>query len=116
MQKQRDTVPYLLESIKALQEPNDTWRHLVENRAFFHSDFSLQKAEEFEKELIAYIVPLDFKELNFLEAKKDILDLSEIIKKDKSALGSAYGKWNARIGSFPFLVAGKIFGFQEVKI
>jgi hypothetical protein len=116
MQKQRDTAPYLLESLKALREPDDTWRHIAQYRAFFHADFSLEKAEEFEKELLAYIVPLNFKALNFLEAKKDILDLSEIIKKDKSALVAAYEKWNTRIGVFPFILAGKIFGFQEVKI
>lgn len=114
LQKRRDTVPYLLESIKQLEEPSDMWRKIVEDRAVFHQLDDMQKEKEFEKELLDFLNSLNFKNVDVLEAKKDILDLTQIIEREKGEIALEAGKFNALKMEFPYSLASAIFGFKEI--
>lgn len=113
-QKRRDTVPYLLESIRAVAEPDDTWRKLAADRAQFMTAQNYQKELEFEQILERYLSTLDFRTLNFLEAKKDIEDLSTLIETQKQDRKAAMDRFNERRKQFPYSVASMVFGFRAL--
>jgi len=112
LNKRRDTVPYLLESMRATLEPTDIWRKIVEQRAIFHASDSLEKEMEFEKEILDFVNTVDIKDVNVLEAKKDILDLTKLIEKEKNEIDLAVSGFNELKIKFPYTVASAIFGFQ----
>lgn len=114
-EKRRDTVPYLLESVRAADEPNDTWRKLAEDRAIFMTEQSYQKELEFEQTLVRYLEATQVRTLNFLDAKKDIQGLSQLIEQQKLDRQAAMNRFNERRKQFPYSVASAIFGFRELR-
>ncbi len=113
-QKRRDTVPYLLESIRAAAEPTDTWRKLAADRAEFMVPQNYQKELEFEQILLRYLESTQLRTLNFLEAKKDIQELSRLIETQKQDRQLAMDRFNQRCGQFPYSIAKMIFGFSKL--
>lgn len=114
-EKRRDTVPYLLESARAAGEPTDTWRKLVEDRAQFQNPQPYEKELEFERQLNSYLGAASFRTVNFLDAKKDIEELSRLIEKQKEERLQSIHRFNERRKQFPYSLASGIFGFREIK-
>ncbi len=114
-EKRRDTVPYLLESARAASEPTDSWRKLVEDRAQFQKAQPYEKELEFERSLHNYLSSNTIRTVNFLEAKKDIEELSQLIEKQKQERQDALSRFNERRKQFPYSLASGIFGFREIK-
>lgn len=115
--KRRDVVPYLLESVRQLAEPTDHWRRLLENRSQFHESsqgLAMSKELEFEKNILTYIQNASLRSVNFLDAKKDIEELSKIIEKDKVNFRDSVLYFNEKQKTFPYSFAAKLFGFKEL--
>ena len=113
-EKRRDTVPYLLEGARQAGEPTDTWRRLAEDRAQFHKHQSYQKELEFEKTLHNYLQSANFRTVHFLDAKKDIEELSVLIEQQKQDRIVAMNRFNERCEQFPYSLAKIIFGFKKL--
>lgn len=113
-QKRRDTVPYLLESTRAEGETTDAWRKLAEERAQFMTPQNLQKELEFERVLHQYLGTINHRTVNFLDAKKDIEELSKLIEQQKSDLARAKVKFNHLCEQFPYSAAKSLFGFKKL--
>lgn len=113
-EKRRDTVPYLLEGARQAGEPTDTWRKLAEDRAQFHKPQNYAKELEFEKILHNYLQSANFRTVHFLDAKKDIEELSVLIEKQKEDRLAAISRFNERRKQFPYSLASGIFGFREL--
>jgi hypothetical protein len=114
--RRRDTVPYLLESYRKAEEPNETWHKILNARKQFNDPQPTEKEWEFEKELLHFLRDTHIKSLNFLEAKKDIIDLTDLIEKEKLALGAANQTFNEKKKQFPYSIASAIFGLREASI
>lgn len=114
--KRRDTVPYLLESVREAEEPSDSWRRLAEDRHAFHEmiHFDLEKELAFEHVLRGFIQNTHVKNVHFLDAKKDIEELSALIEKEKQTFASAKAAFNAKRGEFPYSLATGVFGFKSL--
>lgn len=114
-QKRRDTVPYLLESSRTEGgETTDAWRKLAEERAQFMTPQNLQKELEFEKVLHHYLSTVSHRTLNFLDAKKDIEELSKLIEQQKKDRQDALNRFNERRKQFPYSLSAAIFGFKAL--
>lgn len=116
--KRRDTVPYLLEATRQVEEPTDTWRKLAEDRSVFNlppknamSDLALEL--EFEKTLNNYLQSSTYRNVSFLDAKKDIEELNVLIEKEKSAFHEAVNRFNKQKKEFPYSLVSGIFGLRE---
>lgn len=114
--KRRDMVPLLLEGYRSVQEPNDTWRKLLNDRALFHDKVSLEKEWEFEKNLLHFLQETKIDSKNFLQAKKDIEEITTLIEKEKTSLQGATEAFNERRKQFPYSLASAIFGFKSVSL
>lgn len=114
-EKRRDIVPYLLESARSATEPTDTWRKLAEDRGQFMTAQNTQKELEFEQTLQRYLESTNVRTLNFLEAKKNIEELSTLIEEQKRDRQTAMNRFNERRKQFPYSVASAIFGFRELR-
>lgn len=113
-EKRRDTVPYLLEGARQAGEPTDTWRKLAEDRAQFHKPQKYEKELEFEKILHNYLQSTHFRTVHFLDAKKNIEELSTLIEKQKEDRLAAISRFNERRKQFPYSLASGIFGFHPL--
>lgn len=113
-EKRRDTVPYLLEGARQAGEPTDTWRKLAEDRAQFHKPQNYAKELEFEKILHNYLQSANFRTVHFLDAKKDIEELSKLIEKQKEGRIAAINRFNERCEQFPYSLAKMVFGFNKL--
>lgn len=113
--KRRDAVPYLLESARQEAEPGDAWRRLVELRTQFLEPTSYAKELEFEAALKNYLDQSPFKGVNFLDARKDIEELSALIEQQKKDRIEAFSRFNERRKQFPYSLASAIFGFRELR-
>ncbi len=116
MAKRRDTVPVLLEGWRDGQEPTDAWRQLVEKRALFHGPSSLEQELEFEHFLNAFLAQHSCKNVNFLDAKKDIQEHTRLIEQEKGALRASTEAYNAHRKQFPYSLASAIFGLRDAPI
>ena len=108
----RDTVPYLLESQRKIEEPNETWHKILNARKEFHQPQAIEKEWEFEKELLHFIRNSHIKSLNYLEAKKDIIDLTDLIEKEKLALEAANHDFKEKSKNFPYSLVAKVFALS----
>lgn len=113
--KRRDSIPYLLESAKKELEPSDAWRRLVELRTQFLEPQTYAKELEIEAALKQYLAENFFKSVNFLDARKDIEDLSQLIERQKQDRLDAFSRFNERRKEFPYSLASAIFGFRELR-
>lgn len=104
--KRRDTVPYLLESARLVEAPTDMWRKLAEDR-------KLAPESDFEKNLLGYLQNSTYRNVNFLDAKKDIEVLTTIIEREKLILHDAVSRYNEHRKKFPYSLACVIFAFPE---
>lgn len=116
LNKRRDTVPYLLESFRQNNEPTEGWYHLLTERAAFHSAHVMDKEWEFERTLLQFLHNNPIKSVNFLEAKKDIRDLGELIEKEKRVFQEAANVYNEQRKKFPFSLASGIFALQKLSL
>lgn len=114
LKKRRDTVPYLLESFRSEQEPNAAWREILEQRKTFHGPSSMQQEWEFEKTLLHFVRDTNLSNINFLEAKKDVIDLTTLIEREKQEMEQAATRYNERKKQFPYSLASAIFGLRAV--
>lgn len=114
-EKRRDTVPYLLESARTSSESTDTWRKLAEDRMQFQKAQPYEKELEFERSLHSYLSSANIRSVNFLEAKKNIEELSQLIEKQKQERQDALSRFNERRKQFPYSLASGIFGFREIR-
>lgn len=116
MSRLRDMVPYLLESLRAEEQTHEDWHKLLEGRKFFHKDDELKQGIEYERELLHFLQKTHTKNVHFMEAKKDILDLSGIIEREKAELEGAMQIFNERRNKFPYNKVSAIFGLHELKV
>jgi hypothetical protein len=116
MGRLRDMVPYLLESLRMEEQSTEEWHKLLEGRKFFHKDDELKKGIEYEREILHFLQKTHIKNVHFMEAKKDILDLSGIIEKEKAELEGAMQVFNARRNKFPYKKVSVIFGLHDLSI
>lgn len=114
--KRRDMIPLLLEAFKKTGAPHDTWRKILEERAFFHANSTWQKELEFESEIYTFVANSTQTNLLFLEAKKDIIDLSRAIENEKKELNQAVESFNSQKKEFPYSYASAIFGLREIAL
>lgn len=113
----RDTVPLLLESVKRNTGGSDLLNKLVEARAHFHENASLQHEWEFEKMIFDFLGQAGhLKDIGFLEAKKDIHDLTVLIEKEKQALEATIENYSQQRKQFPYPLVSAIFGFRSVSL
>ena len=113
--RRRDMVPYLLEGARELGDHSDTWRKLVEDRSTFHAlsdQMNVQRELDFEVTLNSYLQSTALRGVHFLDAKKDIEELSAIIEKEKLSLRDAVQAFNEERKAFPYTLASAIFGFK----
>ena len=114
--KRRDKVPYLLESYRKISQ-SDLWRKIAEERATFHKETSWEKELAFEDTLYKFIGESGTpKSVHYLEAKKEILQISEAIENEKKAMKEMAELYNQKIKVFPYSLASAIFGFREIQI
>ena len=83
--KRRDMVPYLLESFRSKHEITPQWVDLLERRKAFHvsGTIAMNKELEFENILLAFIQSYDIPDVNYLEAEKNITEMTDIIQASK---------------------------------
>ncbi len=113
--RRRDMVPYLLESFRSDDMQNETWQRLLGGRKHFHGLTTLADEWEYGSGLLKFLEDADIKNLNFLEAKKDIETVTEIIKKEKEELELVRTRFNELRIRFPYSLASGIFGFQNLE-
>lgn len=115
-EKRRDKVPYLLESYRKIAQ-SDLWRKIAEERAYFHTNSSWEKELEFEDTIYKFIGESGSpKSIHYLEAKKEILQISEAIENEKKTMKEIAELYNQKIKVFPYSLASAIFGFREIQI
>lgn len=116
--RMRDTVPYLLEfSRHEIEESSQPiWRKLLEDRKFFHKEEDINKAIEYERELLQFLQNTHLKNVHFMEAKKDIFDLSGLVEKEKTDLEVAMQTFNEKRNKFPYKQVSAIFGLHELSL
>ncbi len=112
LNKRRDVVPYLLESFRAAQEPNDAWHKILNQRKEFNQSSTLEKEWEFEQNLAHFMRDTHIKTQNFLEAKKAIQDLTDLVEKEKLELEAATQTFTEKQKQFPYSMASAIFGLR----
>lgn len=97
-------------------EKNDLSRRLLKERAELHKAHPIQKEWDFEQTLYRFLEENPSKKLNYLEAKKDIADISATIETNKTQLEGAVSTYNSRRKEFPYTLASAIFGLQKVEL
>lgn len=107
--RQRDMVPYLLESLRGDEAIEHEWRKLLENRQGFREPQEMEVALEYKRCLEAFLGKTKSKSLQFLEAKKDIMELGEIIDYQMEAYAKAKALYQAQKKRFPYRLASAIF-------
>jgi len=115
MWTRRDMVPFLLESFRAEQEPNADWQELLAGRAHFNKTGSIKDELEFGIMLKNFIEKNKLHSINFLEAKKDIEDITIIIQEKEKDFDTAVSTYNEKLKQFPYSLASVIFGFQVLE-
>ncbi len=111
-EKRRDTIPYLLESFRSSKEPNDLWRKLLDLRAQINP-----QENEIEQTLQSFFTQSeDIKNLNFLEAKKNISDLNKHIESSKIEMKEKVQVYSILRKRFPYSLASAIFSLPELSI
>lgn len=106
LQMRRDTVPFLLESFRGEPLYESVWHQLLDLR-------KKGSEAEFEAVLLPFLEKAQIKSLNFLEAKKDILDLTRLIHSEEQSTRRQIGSYMALKKSFPFSMAAVLFGLPE---
>lgn len=116
MAQRRDIVPYLLESTRHEEVLNTAWHTLLSERAVFHAPSTWAQEEAFEQKIKTFFQIAHLKTLPFLEAKKDIEDLSQRIEKQKIKLLSERELFQSLKKKFPYSLASGIFGLRNIQL
>ncbi len=116
LQKQRDTVPLILEGLRESNPATDAWRKMVQDRAQFHTSSNLKQELEFASNLQHFISENSSKSLKFLEGKKDIEELGMLVLKERESLAREAEAYNEKRKGFPYSVASAIFGLRDVTV
>lgn len=113
-QKRRDMVPYLLESFRARHEIPPEWTTLLEKRKQFHKleEPSFREELDFEQLLHDFISRYDVKDLSYLEAEKNIKDLTTVIERAQIEWKQEHDRFLNLKKRFPYSVASAIFGVR----
>lgn len=116
--KRRDMVPYLLEGYKQAQDQDQAWRDLLSARQEFHAEGpSIMEAEwQFEATLQSFLQQASLKNLTFLEAKKDIEEITALIHQEKDRFEAARTAFATQAKQFPYSLASAIFGFRNMPL
>ena len=116
LEKRRDTVPFLLESLRGEESLKNDWHRILTERQVFQDKFTNEDEWAFEKSLLEFITKPQNKSVHFLEAKKDIEDLSVLVEKEKLHLQEVVNRFNQRRKQFPYSVASAIFAFRKMNL
>lgn len=115
--KRDDMVPRLLQSYPDKGEKSDSWRRLVKVRSELENHDDIEKESEFMDLLSDFIRHADrVNKLEFLEAKKDILDIQQIIEKQMIDAKVVEEKYNKNRKQFPYTFISAIFGFRKATL
>jgi hypothetical protein len=116
MAHRRDLVPYLLESARHEEVLNTAWHTLLSERAVFHAPSTWAQEEAFEQKINTFLQIAQVNTLPFLEAKKDIEELSQRIEKQKINLFSERELFESLKKKFPYSLASGIFGLRNIQL
>jgi hypothetical protein len=105
--RRQDIVPYLLESFRNAEDKESIWQQILKARR--------QNPKELEDLLVALFEQFHSKNVSFLEAKKEIMDLSLFIHRQKADERELIDAFNVLIKQFPYSLASAMFGFRELK-
>jgi hypothetical protein len=107
--KRRDMLPLLLEGFRIAKEATPEWSALLTARAEFRDVSQFEKETAFEAQLLQFMTQNPVRDIHFLEAKKDILELGKLIQKERELLQHKEELYLALARQFPYSVAAKIF-------
>lgn len=114
LEKRRDFVPFLLEGAREGSELKDEWQALARKRTSFMQVSTLAQELEFEKSLQIYLDSNNIKTVVYLEAKKDIQEMSKLIEEQKEKIRNLSQNFNAKRKEFPYSLVSGIFAIREV--
>lgn len=107
--KRRDMLPLLLEGFRTAKEATPEWSALLTARAQFRDEPHFEKEADFEAQIVQFMSQNAVRDIHFLEAKKDILELGKLIQKEREILNHKEELYLALRSQFPYSVAAKIF-------
>lgn len=110
LQKRRDTLPYLLEMYRQEKTPQANWQQLADERAKFHDPQPMTQEWELERHMLEFIKAEHVSTPNYLEAEKDILDLSKEINDKKEGVEVSHQAFMTLKAKAPYGVVAKVFG------
>jgi hypothetical protein len=115
LRKRRDMVPYLLESFRSKHEVTPQWMDLMERRKAFHASghIPMKHEMEFEDTLLAFVQAYDIADVNYLDAEKNIKNMTGIIENSKHDWQTEHESFNRLRKSFPYSIASAIFGIRK---
>lgn len=116
MAQRRDVVPYLLESTRHEEVLSTAWHTLLTERAVFHAPSTWAQEEAFEQKINTFLQIAQVTTLSFLEAKKDIEELSARIQTGKTKLGAEMQAFDLLKKKFPYSLASGIFGLRNIQL
>lgn len=116
MAQRRDIVPYLLESSRHEEALSSAWHTLLSERALFHGPSTWAQEEAFEQKINTFLQIAQLRTLAFLEAKKDIEDLTARIQTEKAQLNRDMQDFDLLKKKFPYSLASGIFGLRNIQL
>ena len=116
MAQRRDIIPYLLESSRHEEALHSAWQTLLAERTAFHRTSTWAQEEAFEQKINTFLQIAQLRTLPFMEAKKDIEDLSARIHLEKDHLKEDLQNFDALKKKFPYSLASGIFGLRNIEL
>lgn len=112
----RDTIPYLLEGFRGSEEYEEQWKQILKWRSEMIGNTNLKDEWAFAGNLLKTLEPMHLPKVQFLDAKKDIEDLTDIINLKRSEFEGARNEFEKLQKRFPYTLASAMFGLRKLKV
>lgn len=116
LERRRDLVPFLLEGAREGRELSDSWLLIARKRAAFTQPQPFAAEVEFERFLQDYLAQNTAKTVMYLEAKKDIQEMSDLVEAQKEKLKTLAQDFNDKRKQFPYSLTSAIFAIRDVRV
>jgi hypothetical protein len=119
-EKRNSKTPYFLESCRHKFSADRRWLLILRYRAELNQpnssgpSWTFAKELDFEKALLHFAKDTKLPNIQFLEAKKEIMEMTHIIERKKNELNLAATAYNDRKKTFPYSLASAIFGLRTI--